>query len=698
MNNNKSVQKNVIPLDLIRQITNCSPNLIWLKDLNGQYIFCNHAFCQKVGRPLESLLGQKYHDMYDPDFTASYSISDSNILNHGTKVEYDQHKVFNDETNQHEWFKIIKRPLYDEQKNIIGLYGIGIDITSESEALDQLSLIFQLFNHSSEGMLITDANATIIDVNQSFTDITGYTKQEAIGQNPRILQSKQQPHRYYEELWQNLHDQGQWKGELLNRRKDGVIYPQLSAINQVKDASNRITHYFAVFSDITERKNNEEKLYHLAFYNDLTNLPNRTFLFKHLTEKLEKGNLKSGDFAVLALGLDQFRQLNETIGYRNADIVLQRAAQRLRDQLADNDFIAHVDGNQFCILFEARSNDIKEDLVSFIQLLSRAFNRSFVDKDLPNSVSLSTSLGIAIFDQDGDDADTLIRNAYSALSEAKTNGRNTYAFYRHELTIQAHRRLKLHSALGMALENNEFKLVYQPQYDLVTKQLLGFEALIRWENESLGFVSPADFIPVAEQTGYILPISVWVFETALAQGKKWLDAGYHFGRIALNVSAIQLQQGNFVERFQQRINSSGLEPEYITIEITEGILLEDTQHVISQLKQLRAMGAEIALDDFGTGYSSLSYLKGLPIDKLKIDRSFILDVPNNEESNVIVQAIAALANSMGIAVIVEGIEDQNQLEALIEFQCQYGQGYYLGRPLDVDIASNLLKDLKTNSH
>lgn len=681
-----------MPLDLIRQIINCSPNLVWLKDLNGRYILCNDAFCAKLGKPLEEIVGATHHDMYDPAFAENYAISDKMALESGKPAQYDHYEIVNDSTNQKEWFTIIKSPIYDENKNIIALYCMSLDLTSESEARNQLSLISLLFNHSSEGMIITDENADIMNVNQAFTDITGYTKQEVLGQNPRILQSKLMSQDYYENLWSELQTNGHWKGELLNRRKNGVIYPQLSAINQVKDKHNRITNYFGVFSDISERKRNEEKLYHLAFYNELTDLPNRTYLFQYLTEQLESGQLEDQSIAVIALELDQFKHLNQTIGHRNADIVLQRAAERLKKQLNPDDFISHVNEDQFCILVR-KNKDIKSELHALVTRFSEAFSRPLKDKELTNSVHLSTSLGVAILGTDGSDADTLVRNAYSALEDAKTNGRNTYAFYRNELTTRANRRLKLHSSLRAALENDEFKLVYQPQHDLVTKKLLGFEALIRWNNDELGFVGPDEFIPVAEQTGFIMPIGAWVLETAFRQGKEWLDKGYDFGRIAVNVSAIQLQKGRFVERLQKKLDMTGIPPENVTVEITEGILLEDTQHVIEQLKQLRAMGIEIALDDFGTGYSSLSYLKGLPIDKLKIDRSFIMDIPQNQESNVIVKAIAALANSMGISVIVEGIEDHDQLDTLIEYKCQYGQGYFLGRPLTVDDASGLLKGL-----
>ncbi|MGB2078420.1 MAG: sensor domain-containing protein [Vibrio sp.] len=664
------------------QVANRSPSMIWVKDIDGQYTFANDLALKRWGLAEPEVLGKTSYDLFGPDVGERHFQSDNYVLQTGKDYEYSHDGLtgFASHAHMSEQFKTVKYPLYDKDNHIIGVCGMCFNVTQVHEAQNKLSLISSIFNKSHEGMIITDPQSNIINVNQAFTDITGFKEEDVIGKKPNVLSSGYHQQDFYHELWQSLKEHGQWQGEFINRRKDGALYPQQASINAVYDNDNQITSYFAVFTDISERKAQQDKLYRLAFYDKLTQLPNRTYLIKTINDQIHQHEVKDqSTFAVISLDIDQFKQLRESLGYHYSDTVLQRVARRLNEHMRHNDFIAHISGDEFCIVV----NDItcEQDVQAVIERIMGTFERPFSITDVLNPVHLSVSLGISIFNQDGQESEILIRNANTALYEAKSHGMGKFAFYKAELTTRARNRLQIHSALRIAIERNELSLAYQPQFDLETNELSGFEALLRWHNDELGFVSPADFIPVAEQTGLMRMIGTWVLKTACQQAKEWLDQGLSFGRIAVNVSAIQFQDSNFVDQLLYILAQTQLPASALAIEITEGVLLEDSDQVIEQLNLIRAHGIEIALDDFGTGYSSLSYLKGLPIHKLKIDRSFIIDVPHNMESNNIVKAIVVMANSMKLDVVVEGLEEIEQVDQLKDFGCQYGQGFYLARPM-----------------
>lgn len=688
MNTDELIYKKYIS----KQVADCSPCLIWVKDLSGRYTFCNQLALDKWHKTKSEVIGKTDIEIFGEKIGRAHHATDEIVLSQQKSyvANDDAAGVVHGFNAAHEQFQTTKHPLYDEDKQLTGLCGISYNVTNEAEAKNKLALISSIFDKSHEGMIITDSHSNIIAVNQAFSDITGYAKEEVIGQKPSILRSGYHDNDFYKELWATLSKDGQWQGEFANRRKDGALYPQQASINAVYDANHQVTHYFAVFSDVSERKAHEDKLYRLAFYDKLTQLPNRTYLLKTLNDYIHQYEMKSEEvsFAVLTLDIDQFKQLNDSLGYHYSDTVLQRVAKRLKEYMRHHDFISHVSGDEFCLIVGDIQSE--QDIVKVIDRIMGAFEVPFTVTDVINPVHLSVCLGISIYNQDGHDAVTLIRNANTALYEAKSHGFGKFAFYKAELTTRAQSRLQIHTALRLAIENNELSLAYQPQFDLDSNKLSGFEALLRWTNAELGFVSPADFIPVAEQTGLMRMIGSWVLRTACAQGRAWLDAGYEFGRIAVNVSALQFQDENFVEHLVDILEETKLPATSLAIEITEGVLLDDTEKVIEMLGRVRALDIEIALDDFGTGYSSLSYLKGLPIHKLKIDRSFIIDVPQNAESNNIVKAIAAMASSMQIDVVVEGIEEAVQIGYLQEYGCQFGQGFYLGRPLTLDKATELL--------
>ncbi|MGR5253509.1 sensor domain-containing protein [Vibrio astriarenae] len=660
----------------------------WIKDLNGVYVQCNAAVEKAWQKPLSSIIGKTDYEIFDRDLADKFLITDNIALTTGKQHIVEECARANSD-GQEIWLETIKSPVVDEDGNIIGVSGMTRNVTRRKQVENQLALAAKIFHNSNEGMMITDVRGNIMDVNPAFSQITGFELTEVIGRNPRMLQSGLHKTEFYRAMWDNLDNEHQWKGEFINRRKDGSLYPQLTTITKVFDNDHQLMNFICVFEDVSVQKAHEEKLEKLAFFDHLTELPNRATLLNTMNEQIIHARTAKQMFATLFLDIDHFKHINDSFGHQSGDQILTELARRLRTQLGRQDHIARIGGDEFVILIT--------DIVSAVEataIVERIFSLFSQNFDLlPNeSLRISTSIGIAMYPNDGLDAESLLKNADTAMYLAKNNGRNGYAFYTPELTDVALSHVRMQSALYNALEHDQFHLVYQPQYSLSDHSLKGFEALLRWNHPELGFVSPAQFIPIAERTGLIQPIGYWVLTSACQQAKLWLDEGRKFGKIAVNVSAVQLRQRNFIDKLTQILLNTGCPASRIEIEITEGFLIENKDQAIHDLQLLQKLGVTVALDDFGTGFSSLSYLKGLPLNKLKIDRSFINDVPDDNESNSIVNAIIAMAQTLSLEVIAEGIEHAEQLKHLKNNSCDSGQGYFLGKPLSVEDASKLIAE------
>ncbi|MGR5120149.1 sensor domain-containing protein [Vibrio astriarenae] len=660
----------------------------WIKDLNGVYVQCNAAVEKAWQKPLSSIIGKTDYEIFDRNLADKFLITDNIALTTGKQHIVEECARANSD-GQEIWLETIKSPVVDEDGNIIGVSGMTRNVTRRKQVENQLALAAKIFHNSNEGMMITDVRGNIMDVNPAFSQITGFELTEVIGRNPRMLQSGLHKTEFYRAMWDNLDNEHQWKGEFINRRKDGSLYPQLTTITKVFDNDHQLMNFICVFEDVSVQKAHEEKLEKLAFFDHLTELPNRATLLNTMNEQIIHARTAKQMFATLFLDIDHFKHINDSFGHQSGDQILTELARRLRTQLGRQDHIARIGGDEFVILIT--------DIVSAVEataIVERIFSLFSQNFDLlPNeSLRISTSIGIAMYPNDGLDAESLLKNADTAMYLAKNNGRNGYAFYTPELTDVALSHVRMQSALYNALEHDQFHLVYQPQYSLSDHSLKGFEALLRWNHPELGFVSPAQFIPIAERTGLIQPIGYWVLTSACQQAKLWLDEGRKFGKIAVNVSAVQLRQRNFIDKLTQILLNTGCPASRIEIEITEGFLIENKDQAIHDLQLLQKLGVTVALDDFGTGFSSLSYLKGLPLNKLKIDRSFINDVPDDNESNSIVNAIIAMAQTLSLEVIAEGIEHAEQLKHLKNNGCDSGQGYFLGKPLSVEDASKLIAE------
>jgi diguanylate cyclase (GGDEF)-like protein/PAS domain S-box-containing protein len=554
--------------------------------------------------------------------------------------------------------------------------------------LRQLRQSAAVFESSGEGVIITDPEERIVAVNRAFTAITGYSEDDVLGETPRLLSSGLQDEAFYRTLWESLREADFWQGEMWNRRKDGEVYPELLSISAVRDGEGTLTNYVAVFADITEVKRSQAELDFLANHDPLTELPNRRLFNERLLHALDQRQREGGSLAVLFLDLDDFKNVNDSLGHPTGDQLLKAVADRLSGRMRSGDTLARIGGDEFLVLLEGV--DGAEGAAVAAQKLLDAFREAFpVDG---RELSLAASLGISLFPGDGEDAETLIKNADAAVFRAKEAGRNQYQFYTAELTATASERLDLERGLRWALEHDQLEVHFQPQVELASGRIVGAEALLRWPHPEKGLISPARFIPVAEDTGMILPIGERVLAAACRRGREWREAGHALQRMAVNVSAVQVQRQDLPGLLRRIVGETGFDPVCLEVEVTEAIFLRETERAIEVLGELRDMGVETAIDDFGTGFSSLGYLKQLPVDTLKIDKSFVGDIPADANDAAIVRTIIAMGRSLGLQVVAEGVETEAQAAFLRAEGCALGQGYLYSAPVPADEFRKLLDD------
>jgi diguanylate cyclase (GGDEF)-like protein/PAS domain S-box-containing protein len=553
---------------------------------------------------------------------------------------------------------------------------------------ESLRLAGKVFENSTEGIIITDTKAKILQVNRAFTTITGYSETEAIGKTPRLLRSDRHDAAFYQTMWASLIEFGYWQGEIWNRRKNAEVYPEWLSIIAIRDEQGETINYLSVFADLTEKKLAEAHAHHLAHYDPLTELPNRLLLEDRLKQALTTAQHNNWLVAVLYLDLDRFKTINDTLGHPFGDKLLQAVAERLAGSIRDSDTIARFSGDEFTIVLSNVGSQHNTELIAkkVLDALADPFNLE------QQEVFITPSIGIAFFPLDADNKDDMIRCADAAMSHAKARGGNNFHFYSADMNVATSQRLTMETQLRKALERNEFVLHYQPQVSLHSGQIIGMEALVRWQHPERGLVAPGEFIPLLEETGLIVPVGEWVLRTACAQNSAWLAAGLPPLRVAVNLSAHQFRQSGLAAIVGKALQDAGLAPDHLELEITESIMIQDLQTTITTLHQLHALGIQISIDDFGTGYSSLSYLKRLPISKIKIDQSFIRDICNDTDDGAIAHAVISLGHSLKMQVIAEGVETLEQLEHLRAQGCDEIQGYYFSRPLPAEAFFQLLRD------
>ncbi len=552
----------------------------------------------------------------------------------------------------------------------------------ERVAAQEAQRIAAIAFESQQGMYITDAKKTILRVNKMFSEITGYSAQEAIGQTPRLLSSGQHDGAFYTAMWDSINRSGAWQGEIRNRRKNGTIYPQSLSISSVRNDVGLTTHFVGAFTDVSSYKAAEEQIQNLAFTDQVTGLPNRTLLTVRMDQAMAPDEQRRHQNAALLVDLDNFKNINDTLGHENGDLVLQSAAKRLRDCVREGDTVARLGADEFVLLLTHLNPDPLEAIKQtqtvagkILEALRQPYRIEQVE------VSCSASIGISLFGLAHENVAEPLKRAELAMYQAKAAGRNTLRFFEPQMQALVSARLALEAALREAIQKQQFELYYQPQLN-DQGHITGVEALLRWQHPLRGLVPPAEFIALAEETGLILPIGNWVLETACKQLASWAgQSAFAELTIAVNVSARQFHQADFVEQVLAHLQSTGADPHRLELELTETMLVAQVEEVIAKMKALQARGIRFSLDDFGTGYSSLAYLKRLPLDQLKIDQGFVRDILTDADDAAISKMVIALADSMGLRVIAEGVETEAQRELLARLGCLNYQGYLFSRPL-----------------
>jgi diguanylate cyclase (GGDEF)-like protein/PAS domain S-box-containing protein len=571
--------------------------------------------------------------------------------------------------------------LHSEQGKLEGAVVTALNITELKDRETRLRLSAKVFENSSEAIFITDPQGTIMEVNEAFSSITGYQRYEVLGKNPRILKSKLHDRPFYQQMWKSLLNEGGWKGEIWDRRKNGEFCPMLLSINAVTDQLGQLTHYVAISTDISHQKQTEQELKQLAYYDVLTNLPNR-FLFKDRFEhEIRSAQRNNTRLALFFLDLDHFKNVNDTLGHWAGDCLLQIVATRIQSCLRKTDTIARMGGDEFTIILPGLIGIT--DATELARKLVEITTRPVQIKD--HTVFVGVSIGIAIFPDDGDDFYTLTKHADTAMYASKAKGRGTFQYFETGMNEAVRQRLLLENALRLAVEREEFQLYYQPKADCSLSRITGTEALIRWRRPGFGIVPPDRFIAIAEETALIIPLGKWILKTACLQANEWAGklAGF---RIAINLSPLQLLADDFIVTLDRILAETGTNPEWIELEVTEGLVLHDIKKATERLHQIRERGIHIAMDDFGTGYSSLSYLQKLPIQTLKVDRSFIQAYNNDQISSeaAFIKTIVSLGQVLNMKVVAEGVETESQLTLLQSYGCHEIQGYYLSPPVPAD--------------
>lgn len=556
----------------------------------------------------------------------------------------------------------------------------------------QRRIAAKVFENTREAVMITDAETNILMVNDAFCDITGYTREEVIGKTPRILSSGRQSKEFYQRMWHGLINNGRWHGELWNRRKNGEHYLESLSINAVYGRNGEVENYIAHFADIMERRNAEDRIRFLAHYDELTRLPNRNNLRRCVEEMIEVAEHNGYEIAILFIDLDRFKNINDSLGHPVGDRLLQLAAERFKKCLREEDTVARLGGDEFVIVLPMlRGRKTASIVATKVQTaLSGPFS---IDG---YNLAVTPSIGISVYPDDGRDFDTLVKNADTAMYRAKQEGRNAFRFYISHMNEHVTERLMLENELRKAIENKELTLHYQPIVRSTTGELISVETLMRWRHAEMGWISPVKFIPVAEETGLINLIGDWALETACRQNREWQRSGLPDFPIAVNISAAQFHQRDFCAKVQEVAERNGLEPRYLALELTESMVMRDISGTIISLDKLAEAGFPLMIDDFGTGYSSLAYLKRFPIQKLKIDRSFVNELTANADDEAIVCAILSMADALNFEVIAEGVETEAQLARLLEHGCDQIQGYYVSKPLPADELETFVRRIQEN--
>lgn len=673
-------RENEVPLlseGCFRTVVESGSGLICIISDTGFVLFISPSVHSILGFAPDELTLKHIYELIHADEHPKAATALTNALTHpgGEKLEKHEFRIKHKDGSY--------RTLEMEGRNLLnhpaigGIMLSGHDVTERKRAEEKLRLTSKVFEKTQEGITITDALGNIIEINAALSKITGYAREELIGKNPRILKSGSQSRSFYETMWQSLTTTGHWAGEVWNRKKDGEFYAEWLTISAIADEHGKTTHYVGISSDITLLKQHEKQLERIAHYDALTGIPNRTLLNDRMKQGIARTAREKNMMAVCYLDLDGFKPINDTVGHDAGDRVLIEIAQRIQKTLRGGDTVARLGGDEFVILLLGleRGEECNTTLERMLAVIAEPIDIG------ENSFSLSASIGVSIYPLDEEDTDTLLRHADQAMYVAKQSGKNRFHIYDPALDQRTRNQQELLKSIQFGLQNKQFELYYQPKVDLRTQQLVGAEALIRWNHPDLGLLAPARFLPVAENTEVDILIGEWVIASALDQLDLWRAAGLDI-EVSINISAYHLESAHFVGRLQQQLSQHPpLPAKRFQIEVLETAALDDITQVTRILDECKKFGVSFALDDFGTGYSSLSYLSTLPVDVLKIDQSFIRNLMVSKGDHAIVLGVIALSKVFDLKTVAEGIETQVHFHTLLEMGCDIGQGYAIARPM-----------------
>lgn len=662
-----------------------SGDWIWETNSKGKLVYVSSRVESYLGYTADSLIGRNLYSLVCPEELAKvraeispFVLARRPILDHESR-----YRSFSGERG----YSLMNAvPKFDSAGGFDGYLGVVKDITERKKAEQQLRLFQRVVESAIEGIVVTNKDAEIIAVNPAFSTITGYTEAEVIGNTPRLLKSEHHDDEFYQHMWHSLLHEGQWAGEIWNRRKNGESYPEWLSISSITDHDQGPTHFVGVFHDITDSKLKEDHIRFQALHDALTGLPNRVLFYDRLHVAIQHAQREDTELAVLFFDLDNFKNINDTLGHSVGDTLLQEVAVRATALVRSEDTIARLGGDEFVVLVkESPQLDIA---VSVAKRIRESLHSAFQIRE--HELFVSASIGIAHFPKDGAEPETLIKKADLAMYRAKSGGRDGYRLYLPEMDAGAGERLALESQLRRAVDEHGLTVVFQPKLHLASGKVQGAEALVRWQNAEGNSVSPAEFIPIAEQSGLISRLDEDVLRMSCRHVVPLLQNGFSDLHISVNLSARHAGQADLVGRILAILDETGFPPENLELEITETTLLDEFERVARKLRALADSGVQISIDDFGTGYSSFYYLKKLPIHRIKIDQSFVRELSVDTDDAEIVSSMLAMAHSLGLEVVAEGVETREQLEFLAKRDCDEIQGYYFSKPLEPEAFTRFL--------
>lgn len=672
-----------------RSLADSGRALVWTSGTDRLCDYFNQPWLTLTGRTLEQEQGNGWTEGVHPDDRDNCYGTYVAAFEKREKISAVYRLRRHD--GDYRWVLDEGTPRYDSEGNFIGYIGNCLDITEMKLAQDRLRQAARVFDNTRDGVAVADVEGKIVSVNRAFEQITGYCEAQVLGQSHRLLRSGRHDESFYRTLWASLLATGHWRGEIWNRRQNGEVYPEWISIDAVTNEMGTTTGYVSVFSDLSEIREARERLEFIVHHDPLTNLANRSLLHDRLQQAIKTAQYNHGRIAVLVLNIDRLGRINESLGHEAGDSLLAEMARRIQSVALPSDTVACMGGDKF-VLMMTKFDLIEEVMATARRLMDEVAAPLQLTEQ---SLTVTASIGVSIFPDDGATASDLLRSADIALSQVKDAGRNGFRFFTAEMHARVLRWMSMENLLRSAIERNELLLLYQPQVSLSDGTICGMEALARWRSKELGLVSPADFIPIAEETGMIMEIGEWVLRSACTQNKAWQDAYGLQLTVAVNVSARQVAAGTLLETVQGILAETGLEPHYLELELTESVLMDGTDAILTQFAELRRLGVRFSLDDFGTGYSSLSYLSRFDLQKLKIDQGFVRHITTDSKSAAIAQATITLAHGLDISVVAEGVETESQLSHLRRAGCDEMQGYFFSRPVPFDeLAAMISEDRK----